>query len=111
MLGLGFDGAYRYNQKYIEECMRRCMEKVPIDYDIYSEPVIDLPKKKYFFSRQRKLNIRTALIASAVFMVVCFIVNLVVFTNATENYREILRRTVDNSVPQSNSAAIYEGNK
>jgi type VI protein secretion system component VasF len=111
MLGLGFDGAYRHNREYIEECMRRCMEKVSIDYDILSEPVISPPKKKSFFKKQRKLTVRTALIASAVFMALCFIINLVVFTNATENYRAVLKRTTDDSVPHLNSAAIYEGNR
>jgi type VI protein secretion system component VasF len=111
MLGLGFDGAYRYNREYIEQCMRLCMEKAVIDYDIYSEPVVTPPKKKHFFERSRKFTIRTALIASAVFMVLCFIINLVVFINSTENYRDILKRTADDSVPPSNSAVIYEGNK
>jgi type VI protein secretion system component VasF len=111
MLGLGFDGAYRYKHDYIEQCMRLCMEKTLIDYDIYSEPVISPPKKKHFFERRRKFTIRTALIMSAVFMIVCFIVNLTVFINTTENYRDVLKRTADDSVPRMDSIVIYEGNK
>ena len=106
MLGLGFDGAYRFNHEYVEHCMRLCMEKTQVDYDIYSEPVTALPKKKSFFRRRRKITIRTTLIASAVFMVICFIVNLVIFIDATENYREVLERTAVDSVP-----AAGEGNR
>ena len=104
MLGLGFDGAFRYNNKYIEQCMKLCMEKASIDFDIYSEPIVPPVKKKSFFLRQRKLNIRTALIASAVFMLICFIINIVTFSNATDNYRQILRRTADDSIPRIYSA-------
>jgi type VI protein secretion system component VasF len=111
MLGLGFDGAYRQNREYIEQCMQLCMAKAHIDYDIYSEPVVSPPKKKHFFVRRRRFTIRTALIMSAVFMIVCFIVNLMVFIDTTENYRGILRRAADDSVPRLNSAITYEGNK
>jgi type VI protein secretion system component VasF len=112
MLGLGFDGAYRYKREYVEQCMRLCMEKASTDYDIYSQPVVTPPKKKHFFERRRKLfTIRTALIASAAFMVLCFIINLVVFINTTENYRTILKKTADDSVPSLNTAVIYERNK
>jgi type VI protein secretion system component VasF len=111
MLGLGFDGAYHHNHEYIEECMRRCMENVAIDYDIYSEPVMPPSKKKSFFEKPHKLNIRIALIASAVFMAVCFVINLAVFANATKNYREILKKTMDDSVPRLNSTVTYEGSK
>jgi type VI protein secretion system component VasF len=111
MLGLGFDGAYRYNREHIAQCMRLCMEKAYIDYDIYAEPVLPAPKKKSAFHRRRKLTIRTALIASAVFMVVCFIINVAVFVSSTENYRAILERTADDSIPQLNSIAINERNR
>jgi type VI protein secretion system component VasF len=111
MLGLGFDGAYRHNRGYIKQWMQLCMERALIDYDIYSEPVMGPLKKKHFLEGRRKFNIRTALIASAVFMLLCFIINLVVFINSTENYRDILRRTADDSVPRLNSTVIYEGSK
>jgi type VI protein secretion system component VasF len=111
MLGLGSDGAYRYNHKYIEQCMRLCMERAVIDYDIYSEPVVPPPKKKTVFNRQRKLGIRIALIASAVFAVVCFIINLTVFSNTTKNYREILKRTVSDSSLQMIYTPSAEGDR
>ena len=101
MLGLGFDGVYRFNQKHIEQCMRLCMEKATVDYDIHTEPILPSVKKKHFFLRRRKLTIRTALIASAVFMIICFIINLIFFIDTTENYRQILRRTRDDSIPRS----------
>ena len=111
MLGLGFDGAYRYNHKYIEQCMRLCMEKTVIDYDIYSEPVVPTPKKKTIFNRQRKFGIRVAIIASAVFMLICFIINLAVFSNTTKNYREILNRAVTGSTLQTNYSPAAEGDR
>ena len=101
MLGLGFDGVYRYKHDYVEKFMRVCMEKAVIDNDIYSEPIVPPPKKKPFFQRRRMLTVRTALIASAVFMVICFIINLVIFSNTTENYRILLERTAADSVPRT----------
>ena len=99
MLGLGFDGAYRYNREYIEACMRQCGEKAGIAYDPRREPVIAAPKKKRFLKRRRFLTIRTALIASAVFMAIGFIVNLTVFVNTTEKYRTILEKTAADAAP------------
>jgi type VI protein secretion system component VasF len=104
MLGLGFDGAYRYKQKYIEQCMKLCMEKAIVDYDIFSEPIMPPVQKKPFFLRQRKLTVRVALIASAVFMVICFIINLLVFANTSESYRHILKQAVADSLPSAYQA-------
>ncbi len=111
MLGLGFDGAYRFNRNYIEQCMQLCMEKIAIDFDVYSEPIAVLPPKKRALKRRNRFTVRTALIAGAVFMAICFIINLVTYINGTENYREILKRTADDSVPRPGSVAVYEGNK
>jgi type VI protein secretion system component VasF len=105
MLGLGFDGAYRFNHNYIEQCMRLCMEKTPIDYDVYSEPITAHPQKSHSFKRRNRLSVRIALLGSAVFMVICLIINLVVYINTTKNYREILKKNADDS------ASVYEGNK
>ncbi|MDR3173947.1 MAG: DotU family type IV/VI secretion system protein [Treponema sp.] len=110
MLGLGFDGAYRFNRNYIEECMRLCMEKTVVDFDVYSEPIAAPPPKKHAFKRRNRLTVGAALIAGAVFMVICFIINLVSYSDATENYREILKRTADDSVPRQESVAVFEGN-
>jgi type VI protein secretion system component VasF len=100
MLGLGFDGAYRFNQKYIQQCMRLCMEKARAAYDIYSEPVMPpLPKKKSFFRRRRVFTVRTALVASAVFMAICFIINLAVFAGTTKDYRALLEKTAADAAP------------
>jgi type VI protein secretion system component VasF len=110
MLGLGFDGAYRFNRNYIEQCMRLCMEKTAIDFDVYSEPIAAPPQKKRIFKRRNRLTVRAALIAGAVFMVICFIINLVTYISATENYREIIKRAADDSVPRPESVSVYEGN-
>jgi hypothetical protein len=50
MLGLGFDGVYRFKRSYIEQCMRLCMEKTAIEYDIYSEPIAVHNPKKLFLN-------------------------------------------------------------
>jgi len=108
MLGLGFDGAYRYDHKHIEQCMRLCAERAAAsgDTDIFTEPVLPQHRKKSFFTlRRRKLTVRTALIAAAVFMVIGFITNLVVFANTTKNYRDLLKQTAIDSVPQAFSPA------
>jgi len=98
MLGLGFDGAFRYNKKYIEQCMRLCMEKADTDFDIYFEPILPPAKKKAFFLKKRRFTIKIALIASGIFMLICFFINLVVFSSITGNYRQILRRTSADSI-------------
>ena len=101
MLGLGFDGVYRYNNKYIEQCMRLCMSKAVTDFDIYSEPLLPPVKKKPFFMLEKKFNVKTALIASAIFMVICFFINMIVFGNYTTNYRQLLKRTANDSIPRT----------
>ncbi|MDR2483028.1 MAG: DotU family type IV/VI secretion system protein [Treponema sp.] len=109
MLGLGFDGAYRFNHKHIEQCMRLCMERAALDYDIYTEPVIPPAKKKPFFARRRIFTIRAALIVCAVFMVLCFIVNLAVFIDTTEPYREVLKQTAADAAPPPKTLSGGDG--
>ena len=109
MLGLGFDGINRYNKKYIEQCMRLCMEKAVIDFDIYTEPILPHVKKKSFFLQKRKFTVKTALIICAVFMVISFFINLIVFSNTTEQYRQLIKDTADGSVPRAYS--IDEGKR
>jgi type IV/VI secretion system ImpK/VasF family protein len=94
MLGLGFDGAYRNKRDHIEQCMRLCAEKAVFDYDIHSEPVISPHGGKFRVKRRPRFGIRAIIAVCALFMVACFIVNLTVFTDATDNYREILNRIV-----------------
>jgi type VI protein secretion system component VasF len=99
MLGLGFDGIHRKNQAYIQHCMYSCMQKAAADFDVLSNPLVpDTQKKRSIFTRRRRLNIRFALIVSAVFMVICFLFNLVTFIQTTSGYREILTKTVQDSV-------------
>jgi len=101
MLGLGFSGAYRYKTAYVEQCMRLCMEKASVENDIYSEPVFPLPKKKALLQRRKIFTVRTALIASAIFMLICFIINMAVFANTTKHYRELLKQTAADSSPRT----------
>jgi type IV/VI secretion system ImpK/VasF family protein len=99
MLGLGFDGAYRFNHKYIEQYIRLCAERIVAgDMDIYSEPVLPQKKKKPFLKRRRKFTVRTALIAGAVFMAICFFINIISFIDTTKNYRKLLKQTAADSL-------------
>jgi len=110
MLGLGFDGAYRNNREHIEQCMRVCAEKAGFDYDIYSEPIVPLTGGNALFKRRWRFGIGAAILAGAFFMVICFIVNLMVFTDATENYREILKRIAAGSSQRIINTPASEGN-
>ena len=105
MLGLGFDGAYRNKHEYIEQCMRLCAEKAVFEYDIRSEPVVPLSRGKFRVKRRRVHGIYAVIAACALFMAACFIANLTVFTDATDNYREILNRIVAGSSHSPRTAA------
>jgi type VI protein secretion system component VasF len=101
MLGLGFDGVHRRNPAYIQHCMTVCNKKAVGQFNIFSEPIVpEAPKKKGIFTRRRRPGIRFALIASALFMAVCFIFNLVTFLRTTSEYRTILSKTVQDSIPK-----------
>jgi type VI protein secretion system component VasF len=101
MLGLGFDGIHRKNQAYIQHCMYTCSQKGAADFDILSEPILPATqKKKSIFARRRRLTVRFAMIASAVFLVICFVFNLVTFMRTTSVYRDVLTKTVQDSIPK-----------
>jgi type VI protein secretion system component VasF len=101
MLGLGFDGIHRRNQAYIQRCMEACAQKVKADFDVFSESIVpEPPKKKRIFTRRRRPGVRFALIASAVFMALCFMFNVVTFLETTREYRALLSKTAQDSVPK-----------
>ena len=101
MLGLGFDGIYRYNVKYIEQCMRLCMAKAVTDFDIYTEPLLPSVKKKPFFALEKKFTIKTAIAACAIFMVLSFFINMIAFGVNTASYRALLKRTSNDAIPRT----------
>jgi type VI protein secretion system component VasF len=112
MLGLGFDGIYRSDPGYIRGCMKRCADRFPDDIDIYSEPIVTVnPEKrmgkKKWFSIFSIFSVRSAIVISLVFMVVCFLINFFTFSKTTATYRQLLTSTSLSTVPQE-AITIYE---
>ena len=106
MLGLGFDGMYRRNQDHIQRCLSLCAQKAGTELDIFSDPIMAETKKKPgIFARSRRPGVAFALIASALFMAVCFALNLAVFIQNTAEYRRLLAKTVSASIPPA--SGIY----
>jgi type VI protein secretion system component VasF len=101
MMGLGFDGMHRGNHAYIQHCMALCARQGGAEFDIFSEPIVsEAPKKKGIFTRRKRLGVRFAIIASAIFMAGCFIFNLAAFLQTTSEYRAVLSKTVQDSIPR-----------
>ncbi|MDR3334666.1 MAG: DotU family type IV/VI secretion system protein [Treponema sp.] len=108
MLGLGFDGDHRSDYGYIETCMKRCAAKAPDDFNVQAEPLVAVPvKKRPPFKRPRLLPVHIALIASLVFMVLCFGINFSSFMKTTQRYRHVLSTATENAIPKS-SGILYE---
>ncbi|MDR2483773.1 MAG: DotU family type IV/VI secretion system protein [Treponema sp.] len=102
MLGLGFDGIHRSDHEYVEQRIKQCAGKLPIDFNVYAEPLVNLPSKKLRpFKMRRILTIRFGLILSFLFMVICFVINLTVFKDTTSSYRTILSAAAIDAVPKS----------
>jgi type VI protein secretion system component VasF len=101
MLGLGFDGIHRENQAYIQRCMTACIQKAQAaEFDIFSEPILsETPKRRGIFARRRRPGIRFAIVASAVFMAACLLFNVMIFLKTTGEYRNLLAKTAQDSVP------------
>jgi hypothetical protein len=85
--------------------MQLCREKSRAGFDISVEPLTPPPKKKSFFQRRRGWTLRTTIIAAAVFMALCFLINLAVFAGTTQKYRAILEKT------QSTAAEAVKGGR
>jgi type VI protein secretion system component VasF len=102
MLGLGFDGIHRSDHEYVEQSMKRCAAKIPLDFNVYAEPLVHIPQKKLRpFKMRRILTLRLGLILSFLFMVLCFVINLTVFRDTTSSYRQILSTAAIDAVPKS----------
>lgn len=110
MLGLGFDGVYRSKQEYIEGYMKQCLERFPPDFDLHEEPVVKVsPKHKLVpgFKKPRRFTLHLGLILSLIFMVICFVINLLTFRTTTASYRQTLSSTVLDAIPRSDMS-LYE---
>jgi type VI protein secretion system component VasF len=103
MFGLGFDGIYRSDPRYIEKCMQACAARLGIDFDIHAEPLVKIkPRKKApSLNSHRLLTKHIVLIAAAIFMLGCFAINFFTFAGVTKDYRQALSMTVRDAVPVS----------
>jgi type VI protein secretion system component VasF len=104
MLGLGFDGVYRSDREHVRRCMELCAAKAKGygQFDLSTQPILGGTGKKRGASKKRSwLTVRVALAASFVFMLICFIINLVVFSESTSSYREVLSRAAADVIPKS----------
>ncbi|GHV91802.1 hypothetical protein AGMMS50268_23050 [Spirochaetia bacterium] len=102
MLGLGFEGIYHNDREYIENTMKRCSEKFSEALDIQAEPLVQISaEKKILVPDQRRLVkiVRGVLLASAIFFFVSLVVNVVGFSRATADYRDVLSRVVKSAIP------------
>jgi type VI protein secretion system component VasF len=93
MLGLGFEGAYSGDHKFIEKTMKECAARFPGELDIREEPIVKVATEKRIagFKKGRALRpLRMALLVSLLFFAVSLIVNFAVFFDATSPFRENL---------------------
>ncbi|MDR2741881.1 MAG: DotU family type IV/VI secretion system protein [Treponema sp.] len=93
MLGLGFEGAYIQDHKFIEKTMKECAARFPEEIDIREEPLVKIATEKRIagLRRVRALRpLRMALLFSLLFLVISLIVNFAVFLDTTFPFRETL---------------------
>jgi type VI protein secretion system component VasF len=91
MLGLGFEGAEDHGS--IEKIMQDCAAQFPTELDIRAEPIVEVATKKRNAGSKkiRALRpLRTALVASVLFLVFSLVVNFAVFSRTTLPFRETL---------------------
>jgi type VI protein secretion system component VasF len=93
MLGLGFEGAYIQDHKFIEKTMKECAARFPGELDIREEPLVKVATEKRIagLRRGRVLRpLRVALFFSLLLLAVSLIVNFAVFFDITLPFRESL---------------------
>ncbi|MDR3173275.1 MAG: DotU family type IV/VI secretion system protein [Treponema sp.] len=93
MLGLGFEGAYSGDHRYIEKTMKECAARFPGELDIREEPITGFNVEKRI-AESKKWRIlqplRMVLAFSLLFLVVSLIVNFTVFFDTTRRFRKSL---------------------
>jgi type VI protein secretion system component VasF len=105
MIGLGFDGMYRRKQDHIQRYLDLCSQNMETDFDVFSKSIVPETKKRSgIFARRRRPGIWSALIATGIFMTVCFTFNLIIFIRSTADYRSLLAKAASNSIPAAVSA-------
>jgi type VI protein secretion system component VasF len=93
MLGLGFEGAYLQDHRFIEKTMKECAARFPGELDVREEPIVrvDVEKRIAGFKKGRALRSgRVILFLSLLLLVVSLLVNFSVFFEAVRPFREIL---------------------
>jgi type IV/VI secretion system ImpK/VasF family protein len=101
MLGLGFDGIYANDTKSVERIMKQCMSRLKDEFDICQEPIVNIDTEKRLTLSKKRLQLpqirplRIALIASIAFVIIAFIINLLVFVDATSVFRKGLAEAVE----------------
>jgi type VI protein secretion system component VasF len=93
MLGLGFEGAYIQDHKFIEKTMKECAARFPGELDIREEPLVAVATEKRIagLKRGRALRpLRMALFFSLLFLAVSLIVNFAAFFSTARSFRESL---------------------
>jgi type IV/VI secretion system ImpK/VasF family protein len=112
MLGMGFKGVYGDRPDYIKQCMDFCAQKalkggLP---DFSREPILPRPAGKNSVRNPfaRRFTVKFALAVSAVFLIICFIINLISFSGRSASYRAILSRTSADAVP---TETVFNGGR
>jgi type VI protein secretion system component VasF len=93
MLGLGFEGAYIQDRRFIEKTMKECAALFPGELDIREEPIvqINVEKRNAGLKKSRPLRpLRVGLFLSILLLIVSLIVNFTVFFETTLPFRESL---------------------
>jgi type VI protein secretion system component VasF len=93
MLGLGFEGAYVQDRRFIEKTMKECAALFPGELDIREEPItqVAVEERNAGLKRGRALRpLRTALFLSILLAVLSLALNFSVFLKTVGPFRESL---------------------
>ncbi|MDR2444522.1 MAG: DotU family type IV/VI secretion system protein [Spirochaetaceae bacterium] len=93
MLGLGFEGAYARDRRFIEKTMKECEARFPAELDIREEPIVEVDTEKRIAGSRRvraRRPLRMALVFSFLFLIFSLAVNFAVFFKTTLHFRETL---------------------
>ncbi len=106
MMGLGFDGIQRNDPAYIERRMKVCASRFSNSkFDVSNEALTPINPEKRGKSVEKKpsffRSVKFVMLLCALFMTVAFGINLSVFLDATDDYRNALESAVENSIPKT----------
>ncbi|MDR2068332.1 MAG: DotU family type IV/VI secretion system protein [Spirochaetaceae bacterium] len=93
MLGLGFEGAYIQDHRFIEKTMKECAARFPGELDIREEPIVRIAVEKRIAGLKKGRVLRSlgvVLFLSVLLLIVSLAVNFSVFFETTRPFRETL---------------------